>query len=157
MKPIRSLVLQVGVDSVFHTILLLSLFLLFSGHNAPGGGFIGGLVAGAAFVLRYTAEGTHGVLVAARVPPTVLFGLGLLAALVTGFVPMLLDGAFLESDLWGADVPVLGPVKASSTRFFDCGVFLVVVGLVLMVLTVLGDDEPDDGDGPAGPEGTATP
>lgn len=53
----RSVIFEVGVRLVFHTMLVFSLFLLFSGHNAPGGGFTGGLVAGVALIVRYLAGG----------------------------------------------------------------------------------------------------
>ena len=57
MIPRRSRIFDVGVRAVFHTLLLVSLFFLFRGHNAPGGGFAGGLVAGAAFVLLSVSRG----------------------------------------------------------------------------------------------------
>lgn len=145
MIPRRSLILSVGVDSVFHTILLLSLFFLFAGHNAPGGGFIGGLVAGAAFVLRYVSGAVPAVAERAPISPRVLFGVGLLAVLATGIVPTLLGRPFLDSAIIERDLPVLGTVKLVTVLFFDIGVYLIVVGLVLSVLRVLGEDAlPDD-------------
>lgn len=140
MIPRRSPILEVGVDAVFHTILALSLFLLFTGHNTPGGGFIAGLVAGAAFVLRYVSGAVPAVVAVAPVSPRVLFGLGLLAALLTGLVPVALGRPFLDSAIVTADLPVLGPVKLVTVLFFDVGVYLVVLGLVLSVLRVLGED-----------------
>ncbi len=140
MIPRRSPVLEVGVDAVFHTILALSLFLLFTGHNSPGGGFIAGLVAGAAFVLRYASGAVPAVTAIAPVSPRVLFGAGLLAALATGLVPLALGHPFLDSAILKGDLPVLGPVKLVTVLFFDVGVYLVVLGLVLSVLRVLGED-----------------
>ena len=140
MSTPRSPVLTVGVDLVFHTILVFSVYLLFAGHNQPGGGFVGGLLAGAALVLRYASGGSAEVERLARVEPQTLFGVGLLLSAGTGLVPALLGDAFLQSTTWTWEVPVLGTVKASSTLFFDIGVYLVVVGLVLMVLEVLGGE-----------------
>jgi len=158
MRSERSTILEVGVDSVFHTILIFSIFLLIVGHNSPGGGFVGGLVAGAALVLRYVSGGQEEVRRFVPFEPETLFAVGILAATITGIVPAIAGATFLESEIWETDVPVLGTVKLSSTLFFDCGVYLVVVGLVLMILGVLGateeeGDEPDEGealvDGPA--------
>jgi len=154
--PTRSTILTAGVDTVFHTVCLFSIYLLFAGHNQPGGGFVGGLVAGAAFVLRYASGGSVAVRRAARVDPEDLLGLGLLVSATTGAVPAVLGGAFLESTTWSVDLPVLGTVKTSSTLFFDIGVYLVVVGLVLMVLGVLGG-EAEDGGAPTDQRGRDEP
>ena len=141
MRANRSLILETSVEAVFHTALLFSLFLLFAGHNAPGGGFIGGLVAGAAFVLRYLNGGAAEV---ARVMPVAsqgLLGAGLAIVVVTGAAGWVGGGQFLESHLLSARMPLLGTVKTTSALPFDIGVYLVVVGLVLSVLRTLGDEE----------------
>lgn len=141
----RTLVLRTGVASVFHTALVFSLFLLFAGHNAPGGGFVGGLVAGAALVLRYLDGGSAGVGVAVRLEAPPLLGAGLALAGLTGTVSLVAGESFLESAKATFDVPVLGEVHASSSLPFDIGVYMVVVGVVLMVLRTLGA-EGEDGD-----------
>ena len=133
----RSLVLETAVRLVFHATLAASLFFLFSGHNSPGGGFVGGLVAGAAFVLRYLVAGTASV-GTLRVRPETALGAGLLLAAGTGVVPWLFGGQLLESSYVSLQLPVLGYVPVASVLAFDTGVFMIVVGLVLMVLTTLG-------------------
>jgi multicomponent Na+:H+ antiporter subunit A len=138
MRVERSLILETSIGVLFHTTLLFSLFLLFAGHNAPGGGFIGGLVAGAAFVLRYVDAGAAAVERSARVGPHLLLGTGLALAVLTGAASWIAGEAFLEAGELKLDVPVIGLVKTTSALPFDIGVFLVVVGLVLMVLTSLG-------------------
>ena len=87
MRSERSPILEVGVDSVFHTILIFSIFLLIVGHNSPGGGFVGGLVAGAALVLRYVSGGQAEVRRFVPFEPETLFAVGLLVAATTGIVP----------------------------------------------------------------------
>lgn len=139
----RSLVLRTGVTSVFHTALVFSVFLLFAGHNAPGGGFVGGLVAGAALVLRYLDGGSAGVGETARVEAPALLGIGLTLAGLTGAASLVAGNAFLESAKLTVDLPVLGEVKTSTSLPFDIGVYLVVVGLVLMVLRTLGAEGED--------------
>ena len=134
----RSVVLETAVRLVFHTVLAFSLYLLLAGHNQPGGGFVGGLVAGAAFVLRYIAGGRAALAAAVPVDPGVPLGGGLVLAAGTGAAGWLAGGQFLESGKVSWDVPVLGLVKATSALPFDTGVYLVVVGLVLAVLRTLG-------------------
>jgi multicomponent Na+:H+ antiporter subunit A len=142
----RSLILDTVVRAEFHTLLVVSVYLLFAGHNQPGGGFAGGLVAGAAFALRYVSGGVGEVREAIRVRPPTLLGSGLLLATVTEVVPLALGESVAEHDSLSADLPLLGTVKTTTVLFFDAGVYLVVLGMVLMVLEVLGDDvdpEPD--------------
>lgn len=149
-RPPQSLILDTSLGAVFHTVLVFSVFLLFTGHNAPGGGFIGGLVAGAAFVLQYVAGGAGQVGRVAPVAPHVLMGLGLALAVLVGIASLLAGGQLLESAVLGVDVPVLGKVKTTSALPFDIGVYLIVVGLVLAVLRTLGGEaerEPDAEDG----------
>ena len=136
----RSLIFDVCVGKVFHTALAFSLFLLFAGHNAPGGGFVGGLVAAAAFVLRYVGGGSDEVRRLVRMNPAVILGSGLVLANATGIGPWLTGGEFLESAKATLDVPVLGAVHLTSALAFDVGVYLVVVGLLLTVLETLGGE-----------------
>jgi multicomponent Na+:H+ antiporter subunit A len=139
LDPVRrSVVLETAVRLIFHTVLVFSLYLLLAGHNQPGGGFVGGLVAGLAFVLRYLAGGRAALREAVPVDPGVPVGLGLVLAAGTGCVALVVGGDFLESGKLALDVPVLGLVKATSALAFDSGVYLVVVGLVLGVLRTLG-------------------
>jgi multicomponent Na+:H+ antiporter subunit A len=134
----RSVVLEVITRILFHTIVVFSLYLLFSGHNEPGGGFAGGLVAGLALVLRYLAGGRYELGEAAPVAPGLLLGGGLLFAGGTGLAGLLLGAGVLQTAILQATLPVLGDVKLVTSLFFDCGVYLIVVGLVLDVLRSLG-------------------
>jgi multicomponent Na+:H+ antiporter subunit A len=139
MRP--SLILETVVGAVFHTAVLFSLFLLFAGHNSPGGGFVGGLVAGAAFVLRYVAGGAREVVRLAPVAPEVILGLGVTISVGTGAAAWALGGEFLESGKAAPDLPLLGVVHLSTALPFDIGVYLVVLGLVLSLLRALGAEE----------------
>jgi multisubunit Na+/H+ antiporter MnhB subunit len=134
----RSVILDVCVRAEFHTLILVSLYFLFAGHNQPGGGFSGGLVASCAFCLLYVSGGEAAVHRSMKVPPTTFLGVGMLFAITTGIVPLLLGGEFLENSIMKATLPVIGPVKASSVLFFDTGVYLVVLGMVLLILEQLG-------------------
>ncbi|MGY2081946.1 Na+/H+ antiporter subunit A [Modestobacter sp. SYSU DS0657] len=147
----RSVVLEVATRFLFHPVVVFSLFLLFSGHNQPGGGFAGGLVAGLALVLRYLAGGRYELGAAAPVPPGLLLGGGLLLAGGSGVAGLLLGGSVLESAYLETDVAVLGHVSLPTALFFDIGVYLIVVGLVLDVLRSLGaeTDRQEDEQEPA--------
>nr|WP_204332145.1 Na+/H+ antiporter subunit A [Geodermatophilus sabuli] len=146
----RSVVLEVITRILFHTITVFSLYLLFSGHNEPGGGFAGGLVAGLALVLRYLAGGRYELGEAAPVAPGLLLGTGLLFAGGTGVAGLLLGAEVLQTAILETDVPVLGHIKLVTSLFFDIGVYLIVVGLALDVLRSLGAelDRQEDEDDP---------
>jgi multicomponent Na+:H+ antiporter subunit A len=143
-------VLEVITRILFHTILVFSFYLLFSGHNEPGGGFAGGLVAGLALVLRYLAGGRYELGEAAPVDPGLLLGAGLLLAGSTGVAGLLLGAEVLQTAILETTLPVLGDVKLVTSLFFDMGVYLIVVGLVLDVLRSLGAelDRQEDEDDP---------
>jgi multicomponent Na+:H+ antiporter subunit A len=138
MRQRRSLIVDTILDGVFRTALLFSVFLLFAGHNAPGGGFVGGLVAATALVLRYGAGGVSEV---DRIVPwsqSTFLGAGLLIAALTGFAGWLWSDTFLASTKVEIDLPVLGTLKATTALPFDIGVYVVVVGLGLSVVRSLG-------------------
>jgi multisubunit Na+/H+ antiporter MnhB subunit len=149
----RSLIVDTSVHFIFYSVLVLSLYLLFAGHNQPGGGFVGGLVAGAAVGLRYVAGGIDAVREASPVRPWTILGVGLVVASLMALTPLLLGDAVLENAKADWHLPALGHVHATSATVFDIGVYLVVVGLMLMVFEAFGDD-PEPGDPEAG-EGSA--
>ena len=136
----RSILLEVIVRVLFHTIIVVSIYLLFAGHNLPGGGFAGGLVAGMALVMRYVAGGRYELGAAAPTDAGRLLGAGMTLAIACAVVPLLFGAAPLTSAVWEADLPVLGHVEFVSSTFFDIGVYLVVIGLVLDVLRSLGGE-----------------
>jgi multicomponent Na+:H+ antiporter subunit A len=140
-------VLDASSRLLFGSILVLSLYLLFAGHNQPGGGFVGGLTAGAAISLRYVAGGTRSVRDSVPVAPWTVLGGGLAMAATTAIVPLLMGGTVLEHAVFERDVPLLGTVKTTSALPFDIGVYLVVVGLVMMAYEAFGDEVEADGDG----------
>lgn len=136
--PRPSIVLDAVLGMVSRTTILFSAFLLFAGHNAPGGGFVGGLVAAAALVLRYVAGGAREVDRVLRVHEFHLLGAGLLVATLTGVAGWALGGSFLYGAKYEFDMAVFGHVKVTSALFFDVGVYLVVIGLGLALLRSLG-------------------
>jgi multicomponent Na+:H+ antiporter subunit A len=134
----RSIVLEVIVRILFHTIIIVSLYLLFAGHNLPGGGFAGGLVAGMALVMRYVAGGPYELGAAAPTDAGRLLGVGMTIAVACAVVPLFFGAPPLTSTWFEAELPVLGHVEFVTSTLFDVGVYLVVIGLVLDVLRSLG-------------------
>jgi multicomponent Na+:H+ antiporter subunit A len=139
MKPEnRSILLEVIVRILFHTIIVVSIYLLFAGHNQPGGGFAGGLVAGMALVMRYIAGGRWELGAAAPTDAGRLLGAGLLLSVGTAVVPLFFGLAPLTSTFWEWEIPGIGHMEFVTSTVFDVGVYLVVIGLVLDVLRSLG-------------------
>lgn len=134
----RSVILEVATRFLYHPMLVFSLFLLFSGHNAPGGGFVAGLVTGIALVLRYLAGGRYELSAAAPLQAGVLLGTGLFLSASMGLAAMAFGGEALQSAILEWDLPVIGHFKVVTSVFFDVGVYLVVVGLMLDILRSLG-------------------
>ncbi|HEX6238155.1 MAG TPA: MnhB domain-containing protein [Acidimicrobiales bacterium] len=157
----RSVIVDTTARLVLHSALVLSIYLLFAGHNQPGGGFVGGLVAGAAVTLIYVAGGIEDVRTLSRLKPWTVLGSGLMIAGGAALVPLVLGGSLLEGDHVTVDLPVFGDVKVTSALLFDIGVYGVVLGLVLMVFEAFGEerepgvdvelaDEPDASARPGG-------
>jgi multicomponent Na+:H+ antiporter subunit A len=134
----RSLVLEVATRLIFPLIMVLSFYFFFAGHNTPGGGFAGGLTAGLALVLRYLAGGRYELGEALPLDAGKVLGAGLMLSAGTAVTSLLLGAPVLSSAVLQFDLPVLGHVKLVTALFFDLGVYLIVVGLVLDVLRSLG-------------------
>lgn len=149
---VRSLVFEVIVRILFGSMIVVSIYLLFAGHNRPGGGFAGGLVAGMALVVRYLAAGRHELDEAVPFDAGRLLGSGLLSAMIAAVTPVFFGGKVLQSfDLminlpgpdvfvtpWGAEWPLFGELHLVSSTVFDIGVYLVVVGVMLDLVRSLG-------------------
>jgi multicomponent Na+:H+ antiporter subunit A len=134
----RSLVLEVATRMIFPLIMVLSVYFFFTGHNTPGGGFAGGLTAGLALVLRYLAGGRYELGETLPLDAGKILGAGLALSAGTAVGSMLLGAPALSSAVIELHLPLLGTVKIVTALFFDLGVYLIVVGLVLDVLRSLG-------------------
>jgi len=123
--------------------LMVAVYLLLRGHNAPGGGFIGGLVAGSALILQYMANGMRWA--SDRLPTDMrpMVAIGLLIATATGVASWVFDAPFLTSTYAHVHLPWIGEFELASAMAFDLGVFMVVVGTVLLILTRLGAQSGD--------------
>lgn len=133
-----SLILQTAARGLVSLMMLFSVFLLLRGHDEPGGGFIGGLVAAAAFILYAAAFDVTWARRVLGVEPQTLIGVGLGLAAGSGIIALIATEPFLTG-LWIEPViPGVGALPLSTVLLFDVGVFLVVLGItMLIVLTLL--------------------
>lgn len=145
----RSVIVDTISRIVFHSALMFSLYLLFAGHNQPGGGFVGGLVTATAFALVYVAGGIEAVRSLSRLQPWVILGAGLFLAAMTALLPLVAGEAVLQSSHTELDLDAvgLGHVELSTALAFDIGVYGVVIGMVLMVVHAFGEAPVESKDG----------
>jgi multicomponent Na+:H+ antiporter subunit B len=137
---VTSLILRTATRFLLPLLLLFSLFLLARGHNEPGGGFSGGLVAAAAFVLYRFAFGVEEVRRVLPLDTRALLGVGLLVAAGSGSLA-LLAGRPLMTGLWGqVPVPGFGDLDVGTPLLFDVGVYLAVVGVTLSIILPLAEE-----------------
>jgi multicomponent Na+:H+ antiporter subunit B len=134
-----SLILRSSARFLFPLMLVFSVFLLVRGHNEPGGGFVGGLVAATAFALVLLAEGLDAARRLLRRAPLSFVAAGLLVALLSGLAPLLAGRPFLTGLWLETPLPVVG--KVGSPVVFDVGVYLVVLGIVLTILFALAEED----------------
>lgn len=131
----NSLILNTATRILVALMLLFSVYVLLRGHNDPGGGFIGGLIAAIAFALYATAHGTVAARRALRIDPRTIAMGGLGLAILAGLWSVLHGDAFLTGQwlfLGGGETEKGLPV--STVLAFDVGVYLVVVGAVLTLV-----------------------
>ncbi|MFD9604043.1 Na+/H+ antiporter subunit A [Streptomyces sp. NPDC059970] len=133
----RSIVFEVVARLLFHPVLVLSVYLLFCAENMPGGGFVGGLVAGLALITRYLAGGRFELAEAAPLQPGLFTGLGLFIS--TGVALLGLgEGTVLHAWTHHGRLPLIGEYHLGTPVLFDFGVYLLVLGVVLDIVRALG-------------------
>lgn len=134
-----SVILRTAIRVIIPGLLIFSLFLLFRGHNEPGGGFVGGLVAAAAITLYTLAWGVKKGEEMFRVQPQKVIATGLLVAFHAGLPGWFTGGEFMQGVWPGLVLPVLG--KVGTPVIFDIGVYLLVTGMVVKVIFTLAAEE----------------
>ena len=123
-------------------MLLFSVFILLRGHNEPGGGFIGGLIAASALAIYGIANGVPAVRRAIRVHPLAIAGAGLLMSTAAGLISIaaavpFMTGLWIYPTILGLEVPL------SSVMLFDIGVYFVVLGAITAIALALEEREDD--------------
>jgi multicomponent Na+:H+ antiporter subunit B len=138
----NSIILQATNRLLSGLLLVFSVFLMLRGHNLPGGGFSGGLVAASAFVLQALCCGLPSARRLLIVDPRTLIGIGLAVALLSGMWAVAAGEPFLTG-LWDhTPIPVVG--KLGTPLLFDFGVYLVVCGIGCLIVFALGETEEND-------------
>ncbi|CQR47934.1 Na(+)/H(+) antiporter subunit B [Paraliobacillus sp. PM-2] len=122
-------------------ILSFAVFLLFAGHNNPGGGFIGALMTASAIVLLYISFDLQTIKKVLSFYFPYLIGTGLLIAMGTGISSMFFGYPFLTQFFDHAHIPILGNVELTTALVFDLGVYIVVVGVTLLIITTIAEDD----------------
>ena len=127
---------------MFPLTLTVSIFLFLRGHNAPGGGFIAGLVLAVPLLIQYVIQGTTSVESRFGFDYIRCIGAGLLIAILSGCASMLFGVPFLTSGHLDLHIPLIGEVPLASAIGFDTGVYLVVFGGVMLMLSMMGTIKP---------------
>ena len=117
--------------------VVIALYFFMRGHNLPGGGFVAGLCVAIAFLTQYIVAGTYWVEAHLQLKVIRWIALGMLAAVATGLGSLWFGYPFLTSHTAHVTLPGLGEVYFASAMLFDVGVFAVVVGATLLILTAL--------------------
>ncbi|WP_270933676.1 MnhB domain-containing protein [Falsiroseomonas oryzae] len=135
-----SLILRVSAPLLLWVPAVVSLYLLVRGHNAPGGGFVGGLVAASGLVFHAIARGQAAAMQVMRAPPAAWCGAGLLLALCSGLLAWIDPAAgYLTHRWWFPDLPVTLPLNTAFV--FDVGVYLAVIGTITAMAFALVAEE----------------
>jgi len=137
---VTSLILSTATRFLLPLFLLFSIFILFRGHNQPGGGFVGGLIAAAAFALHaiaYDVKQTRRLL---GIDPRNLTALGLLVAMGSGMISLFLGEPFMTGQWVTLSFWPVGKLEIGTPLFFDVGVYLVVIGITLTIILSLAEE-----------------
>ncbi|MBD9386337.1 Na+/H+ antiporter subunit B [Agrobacterium sp. AGB01] len=138
----NTIILRTIAPIITSLMVLFSIFVLLRGHNEPGGGFIGGLIAVSALAIYGIAFGVNAVRRAIRFHPLAIAGAGLLLATVSGLVSVIagvpfMTGLWVYPSLFGVEVPL------ATVMSFDVGVYLVVVGAITSIALALEERDVD--------------
>jgi len=120
--------------------LIFSLYLLLRGHNAPGGGFVGGLVAAVPFALHALVRDVPSARRILIVEPRLMMGLGLACAMGSGVISLLLGQPYLTGIWAGWHIPGMPQLVFGTPLLFDMGVYLAVMGVTLTIILSLAED-----------------
>ncbi len=118
-------------------MIAVGVFIFLRGHNEPGGGFIAGILVGVAYIMQYIASGYRWSNERARFDPHFMIGFGIMLAALSGIGAWVFGYPYLTSSHAYVPIPLIGKVEIASVIVFDLGVFLTVVGIVLISLANL--------------------
>lgn len=137
---INNVILQAVTKVVVFIIFTVAVYLFLSGHNSPGGGFIGGLVLASGLVLLFIVYDIKTVQKAIPFDFKLVAALGAFLAVATGFGSILFDVPFLSQSGADFNLPFFGETKLTTVTIFETGVALVVVGVVVTIILSISED-----------------
>jgi multicomponent Na+:H+ antiporter subunit B len=135
----RSLILSTTTRLLIPLMLIFSIFLLLRGHNAPGGGFIGGLVAASAYALYSISFGVDETKKLLNIDPLSLIKVGLAVSMISSLIPVIFGDTYFKGLWLENEIPVIG--KLGTPLIFDIGVYLVVIGIVTKIIIPLFEED----------------
>ena len=136
----HSVILAVATRYLSPLIFITSVIFLFRGHNNPGGGFIGGLLAAGGFVLYSIAFCVGFARKKLIIDPRTLIGIGLLISFISSSLSLFSGKQFMTDIWWGINLPLLGKWYVGTPFFFDIGVYFVVTGVTLTIIFSLSEE-----------------
>ncbi|MFC4023056.1 Na(+)/H(+) antiporter subunit B [Oceanobacillus longus] len=139
-KP-NNMILQTTTSLIAFILLGFAVYLLFAGHNSPGGGFVGGLMTSGAILLLNMAYGINTVRKMLPINFTMLIPIGLLIAVATGVGSFIFNVPFLSQTFGYFTFPVFGEVELATAMLFDFGVYFTVVGVVMTIILTIAEDQ----------------
>lgn len=135
-----TVLLRTAVRLIFPLTLIYAVYTALKGHNEPGGGFIGGLMASVAFILFRMTYGRRSLITMLPFHPRLLVSVGLTLALATAVTPLLFGRPLLTSKIWDAFPVGIDTIHLASAVFFDTGVLMVVVGVSVGMIQRLSEE-----------------
>lgn len=134
-------ILQTAAKVLVFIIMIYSVYILFAGHNNPGGGFIGGLITASALTLLYLAFDVETVRDIIPVDFKIIGAIGVMLALLTGLSSIFFGEAFLFQYYEYKTLPILGKTGIGTALVFDLGVYMAVIGTTMTIIRSISEDE----------------
>lgn len=137
---INDVILKTVTKFVVFIILTMAVYLFFSGHNSPGGGFVGGLVLASAFVLLFLAFDVETIKKGIPFDFKLVAAFGVLLAISTGLGSFFFDEPFLTQTFAYFNIPYFGETELATITIFEAGVALTVVGVIVTIILSISED-----------------
>ena len=150
MKNYNDLILRTMTQLIAFILLGFSVYLFFAGHNSPGGGFIGGLMTAAAFILMYITYGFDNMSKVLPINFRAVLTIGLLVATLSGIGAFVFGEPFLTQTFGYFNLPIMGETELETAMIFDLVVYLTVVGVTMTIILTIATDQKEDSQEQAG-------
>jgi multisubunit Na+/H+ antiporter MnhB subunit len=136
----ESIILQIAAKHMRPLLIILSLIVLYRGHNEPGGGFIGGLMFGSAYILYAMGFGVTETRKSTIINPMNLTAIGLLIALISGIPAVFVGDIFMTGEWITLFTDTIFEIKLGTPLLFDIGVYLAVAAMLMLVMFSLMEE-----------------